>query len=298
MRRPSRRFIALLFIFLFLPHTFCSVTDAESGKNFLWKVWSKKGTVYILGSIHFLKKDIYPLNKKIEESFEKSSNLVVEANVNDVGKIDIEKLIGKAMYQGDETLENHLSTETYELLRNELGQLGVPIDLVNKQRPWFLALTLTSLELIKLGYDPAAGIDMHFLAKAAGHKKILELESLDYQINLFSAFSDREQETFLLYTLKDLHTLDREADSLLSAWMSGDSKALESILSKSAEGDSRMSSIYEKLLYERNKNMVSQIEGFLRTGETYFVVVGAGHLVGNRGIIEILMGRGYTVEQL
>jgi len=298
MRRPSRRFIALLFIFLFLPHTFCSVTDAESGKNFLWKVRSKKGTVYILGSIHFLKKDIYPLNKEIEESFEKSSNLVVEANVNDVGKIDIEKLIGKAMYQGDETLENHLSKETYELLRNELGQLGVPIDLVNKQRPWFLALTLTSLELIKLGYDPAAGIDMHFLGKATGHKKILELESLDYQINLFSTFSDREQETFLLYTLKDLHTLDREADSLLSAWMSGDSKALESILSKSAEGDSRMSSIYEKILYERNKNMVSKIEGFLKTGESCFVVVGAGHLVGNRGIIEMLRRRGYIVGQL
>ncbi len=298
MRRLSPRFLAPLFIFLFLTHTFHSITEAQNQKNFLWKIRSNKSTVYVLGSVHFLKKDIYPLNKKIEEAFEKSSDLIVEANVNDVGRIDIEKLIGKAVYQGEDTLENHISGETYELLKNELGQLGIPMDLVNRQRPWFLALTITSLELIKLGYDPAAGIDMYFLSKAAGQKKILELESLDYQINLFSTFSDSEQETFLLYTLKDLHTLGGEADSLLRAWMSGDTKAMESILSRSVAGNSRMSSIYEKLLYERNKNMVSKIEGFLKTEETHFVVVGAGHLVGNKGIIEMLRGRGYLVEQL
>ncbi len=298
MRRPSLRFLAPLFIFLFLTHTFYSITDAQNQKNFLWKVRSNKSTLYVLGSIHFLKKDIYPLNKKIEEAFEKSSDLVVEANVNDVGRIDVEKLIGKAVYQGEDTLENHISKETYGLLKNELGQLGMPMDLVNRQRPWFLALTITSLELIKLGYDPAAGIDMYFLSKAAGHKKILELESLDYQINLFSAFSDREQETFLLYTLKDLRTLGEQADSLLRAWMSGDTKAMESILSKSVAGDSGMSSIYEKLLYERNKNMASKMEGFLKTEETHFVVVGAGHLVGKKGIIEMLRERGYSVEQL
>lgn len=67
---------------------------------------------------------------------------------------------------------------------------------------------------------------------------------------------------------------------------------------KGAVSDKKMNSIYEKLIYERNRNMVSKIEEFLRTKETYFVVVGAGHLVGKKGIIEMLRGKGYPVEQL
>jgi uncharacterized protein YbaP (TraB family) len=73
---------------------------------------------------------------------------------------------------------------------------------------------------------------------------------------------------------------------------------MESIMTKSITGDRRMSSMYEKLVDERNRNMASRIEEFLRTKETYFIVVGAGHLVGNKGIIEILRGKGYQVEQL
>jgi uncharacterized protein YbaP (TraB family) len=176
--------------------------------------------------------------------------------------------------------------------------LGIPPELINKQKPWFLALTLTSLELLKLGFDPNYGIDRYFLSKAAGTKKILELESLDFQLNLFSTFSDREQELFLLYTIKNLSVLEQESDGLVSTWQSGDLNGMESIISKGLLEDIDISSLYEKLLYERNRNMTSKIEEFLITGETYFVVVGAGHLVGKKGILDILKSKGYPVEQL
>jgi uncharacterized protein YbaP (TraB family) len=154
------------------------------------------------------------------------------------------------------------------------------------------------LELLKLGFDPHYGIDKYFLSKAAGKKNILELESLDYQIDLLSKFSDREQESFLLYTVKDLRILRQEMDKLTQAWITGDAQGLESIMTRGVVEDRRMSSVYEKLVVERNRNMASKIEEFLRNKETYFVVVGAAHLVGNQGIIEILKGRGYLVEQL
>jgi uncharacterized protein len=72
---------------------------------------------------------------------------------------------------------------------------------------------------------------------------------------------------------------------------------METILTRSVSEDKRLSSIFEKLIYERNRKMVLKIEDFLRTKEVYFVIVGAGHLVGNQGIIEILKGKGYLVEQ-
>jgi hypothetical protein len=69
-------------------------------------------------------------------------------------------------------------------------------------------------------------------------------------------------------------------------------------VTKSLSEDKRLSAIFEKVIFERNRRMVSKIEDFLRTKETYFVIVGAGHLVGSQGVIELLRGKGYLIEQL
>jgi uncharacterized protein YbaP (TraB family) len=292
--------LLVIFSVLILVSLVASSQDvfSQSQKNFLWRVGSGTNTVYLMGSLHFFRKEIYPLNKRIETAFDQANILVVEANVNDITKIDIQKLVDSALYLDLETLEKHVSTETYELIKKESGRLGLPLEMINRQKPWFLALVLESLELLKLGFDPNYGIDKYFLSKAEGKKKILELESLDYQISLLSNLSDKDQELFLLYTLRDLNILEQELGRLTQAWISGDTKSMESILTRGISEDKGLSSIFEKLIYERNKKMVSKIEDFLRTKEVYFVIVGAGHLVGDRGIIEILKGKGYLVEQL
>lgn len=291
----ARIFSVLAFVSLAI---FVREALSQSQKSFLWKVQSKAGTVYVLGSLHFAKEDIYPLNQKIENAFDQSDSLVVEANIDDIKKIDIQKLVERAVYPDNDTLEKHISPETLESLRKETGGLSIPFELLNKQKPWFLAMTLASLESIKLGLDPSLGIDHYFLSKAEGKKKILELESIDYQINLLSGFSDEDQELFLIYTLKDLHIMEQEVNQLTQAWVSGDTKSMESLLTKSLSEDKRLSAIFEKLIFERNRRMVSKIEDFLRTKGTYFVIVGAGHLVGSQGVIELLRGKGYLIEQL
>jgi uncharacterized protein YbaP (TraB family) len=271
---------------------------AYAEKTFMWKVRSRTTTVYILGSIHFMKKELYPLNRRIESAFDKSDVLAVEANVDDVSKLDIQGLLEKAFYPDDDTLEKHVSSETYGRVKKAFEEFGIPAWLMDKQKPWLLALTLESLGLVKLGFDPSYGIDMHFLSEASGKKKIKELESMDYQINLLSGFSDSEQEAFLLSTLKDLKSHEKEVDKLLDAWNSGDTVGMESILQKSVLEDKGMASVYDKLVYERNRNMALKVEGYLKTGETHFVVVGAAHLLGEKGIINLLRQKGYDTEQL
>jgi uncharacterized protein YbaP (TraB family) len=299
MIKKATRFLSIFSILILLSlSVIVQDSFSQPKKNFLWKVQSKTNVVYVLGSIHYLKKEVYPLDEKIENAFDKSDILVVEANINDIKKEDIQKLIGSAFYPENETLEKSVSKETYELVKKAFGGLGLPPEVINKQRPWFVALTLSSLEILKLGFDPNYGIDKYFLSKATGKKKILELESFDYQINLFSQLSDKDQELLLLYTLKDIDVLKQELNILIQAWTSGDTKDVESIIRRSLAEDKRLSPIYEKLIYERNRNMASNIEDYLKTKETYFVIVGAGHLVGNQGIIEILKGKGFLVEQL
>ena len=298
MRRQRAGIAVIVFILLLIDLCVgAASTYCQDRKHFLWRVQSSTTTVYLLGSIHLLKKDVYPLDGVIENAFEKSAVLAVEANINDINRINVQQLVASAFYPEGETLKSHVSKSTYDLVRNEAEQLGMLPELVDRQKPWFLALMMESLELMRSGYDPQFGIDGYFLSRTR-EKKIVELESVDYQINLLSSFSDEEQELFLQYTLKDLRALERQTNDLVAAWKSGDVRSMELIVTESLRGDGRFSLFYEKLLYGRNRNMASRVEGFLRAGGSYFVVVGAAHLIGERGIVQILKGKGYSVEQL
>lgn len=302
MRIPGKekgryRTLSILLVLSLLAAPAGAAQTAKKKKHFLWGVQAGSTTVYLLGSIHILKKGFYPLSSEIEDAFRSSSVLAVEANIDDVSAADMKEMIGKAMYPAGDSLGKHLPKATYDLVRKELATYGIPPALVAAQRPWFTALTLASLGLLRAGFDPAYGIDRHFLSEAAGRKKIVELEGVGYQVDLLSGLPDKEQEAFLLDTIKDMHNLVRETDRLVSAWRRGDTGTVISLISK-GEKERGMSPVYEKILYARNRNMADKVEGLLRSGKTSFVVVGAGHLVGEKGIIHILRQRGYQVRQL
>ena len=298
MRKDMKR-LSLFFVLLFVcVCIYPYLSYAQSQKNFLWRTQTKNSTIYLLGSIHLMKQDVYPLSRTIENSFDKSDFLAVEADIADISRIDMTQVLNKAIYQGGDTLENHISSDALAVVRKETERLGLPFGLIKMQKPWLLALTMESLELMKAGYDPEYGIDKHFLTKAQGEKKILELESFDYQVNLLSGFSDTEQELFLLYALKDLDHLTGEVDKLVGAWKTGNVPAVENFVTKAVVDESRFYPIYEKLIIARNRNMADRIEKYLQSGGTYFVVIGAAHLTGNKGIIQLLRNKGYPVEQM
>lgn len=297
MIKRSRGHPAIFFLLLFPLLLDTAGASAQPGRNFLWEVTHKSGTVYLLGSVHYMKQTSYPLSREIEDAFERSGTLAVEADVSDPSGIDILAMAENAVYPGDETIERHVSGETLELLKREFLSLGMPAGLLIKQKPWFLAMTLESLALMSAGYSPAHGIDSYFLSRA-GKRQVIELESVDFQFRLLSNLSDAEQEAMLLHTLREKDAIPRKADDIVRAWKTGDAAAMEQIISRDSDNSPRMTLLYEKLLYERNRNMAVRIESILKKGGTAFVVVGAGHLVGDRGILAILKGQGYRIRQL
>lgn len=266
-------------------------------KSFLWKVSSRANTAYLLGSIHVAKDDLYPLDEKIEEAFDDCDILIVEADISRTDLLQQLGLMSKGLYPSGETLQQHLAPATYELVKQALADLGMDILQMNMYKPWFLAIQLENIVLLRLGFDPMAGIDMYFLQKAEGAKKVLELESVEYQINLFDSLTDKEQEALLFSTLADLNIIEQEINRIVKMWKTGDAQGLESILQKGLSGHPETLSLYNKILFERNKNMAAKIEGFLKDANTYFVVIGAAHLVGEKGIVEILKNKGYSCEQ-
>ncbi len=296
--RMSRKFLPV-FLFLFLSlASFPLAAQAQDGKNFLWRARTGSATVYLLGSVHFMKKDAYPLCSVIEDAFAGSGTLAVEADINNIGKTTMERLRETGFYHGDDSISRHISPETYAYVRQEAERLGFPIASIDRQRPWLLGMMMSSMELMKAGYNPHYGIDKYFLTKAAGKKKILELESIDYQINLLAGLPDEEQEHFLIYAIKDLQTLIAQMDIVMEAWRSGNAGRVSSIMERSIAGDERLRAIHKKIMTDRNRNMTRKIVSYLGSHGTVFVVVGAGHLVGDAGIVELLRKQGYTVEQL
>ncbi len=298
MRKISRRSL-FVFVILFLSLIAApAFTPAEAQKHFLWQARTDTATVYLLGSIHFMKKEAYPLSRVIEDAFDRSDTIAVEADINSIGKRTLERLRLAGIYQEDDSIARHLSPETYAYVTREAARIGFPAASLNRQKPWFLAMTLSSIELMRAGYNPHFGIDKYFLTRASGKKKIVELESLDYQIDLLAGLPDREQEDFLLFAIKDLRSLVEQIDTIITAWTAGDSEAIAGILEKSVADDSRLKAIYKKIMTDRNGNMTKKIASHLRSGGCVFVVVGAGHLVGELGIVELLRKEGFTVEQL
>lgn len=290
-----KMFYLLIGLFLLSGAAVC-----ETEKAFLWKVQSDGPPTYLLGSIHVATKDFYPLPEQVELGFESSQVLAVEVNINEIDPLSMTSIVMEsAFYQDEDSLKEHISPETYELVQDRLEEFGVDITTLDKAKPWFIAMMISNLELQKLGFDPSYGVDKHFLDLAVKeNKKIVELESFDFQIRLLQGFSDKDQELFLSYEMMNQDTMQKEVEELMSAWKSGDAEGMEALLFKPLKENSDLRPIYEELFYKRNALMADKVESYLKTKQGHFVVVGSGHLLGEEGIVAVLRKKGYKVEQL
>jgi hypothetical protein len=265
-------------------------------RSLLWKISGDKSTVYLLGSIHYLKKENFPLNKTILAALENSRRLVLEIDLNSARPEAAQKItLSKALYQDGSTLEQNISPETFQLTRQRAAQFGIDIKSMMPMKPWFVSLTLVAIRLQQLGFDPNFGVDRFLAAQAAKQGKPVDgLETLEFQLGAMDQLSKSEQESLLRQSVGELDQLDRSIQSIAQAWLKGDSGALEPLLLDSMK---EYPEVYKKLILERNRRWVPQIEKILGQSGATLVVVGAAHLVGKDGVVEMLKERGYKVEQ-
>jgi uncharacterized protein YbaP (TraB family) len=161
-------------------------------------------------------------------------------------------------------------------------------------KPWVVAFTATAIPMMKSGMDVTLGIDNYFLEKA-GQKRIVEIESAEWQVNLISGFSDDLQEKFLVSATEDAGDMLATLKRLQDAWSSGDVPGMDSLIHETSHTPEQIAKL---MLTDRNPHMADAAEQFLKGKEQAFVVVGAAHMVGKDGVVSILQKRGYKVEQV
>lgn len=277
--------------------------NAKDKGNFLWKVTQGASDAYLLGSIHIVPDDIYPLSPVIEDAFTNSDYLVVEADMKNLDQNKVQAMtMQKGLYTDGTNLESKLSPELYKKLSDTLDETGmINITQAKMMKPWLVAITIPQLLIMKSGYKMDNGIDMHFLNAAnETKKKILELESAEYQLDLISGFSEELQIEFLKNALDETEDFKEKFDDMVKEWQDDDVGGLTNIINKEMKENPDLKPVYDKLILDRNIKMTEKIDGWLKSDkkETYFIVVGAGHLVDKDGIAEMLKKKGYKVEKL
>jgi uncharacterized protein YbaP (TraB family) len=244
-----------------------------------------------------MKPEHYPLDPALEAAFEQVDHIVTEVDIDSLAMPDVaQNIASTGLYMDGSRLSDKLSEKTYGVVKQTAEELGFNPAMLNQFRPWFAALTLATLKLQKLGFQPQFGIDKYFHTKAKTKNKDRHaLETIHFQTSLLSKMSETMQEDMLLQTLIDLKAVDTYFDDLYQAWLTGDMQKLDGLLSDNYED---YPSIYKYMIVDRNKDWVPKIQQFMGSNENYLVIVGAGHLVGKESVVDLLRAKGYRVEQL
>ncbi len=275
----------------------------------LYKVTDDSGNVvWLFGSIHIGREDYYPLPDYVMNAFNSSDVLAVEADIVafEQDTDAQEAALMQFIYMDGSTITDHISAELYQELVNILTENNSYIPWLDLYKPYMWYNFISSFIMEKVEANSELGIDRYFINLAnEKNVEIEEIESVDSQYAMFANFSDELMEIMLAAEIDSYNNISEAKEQyevLLDLWASGDEAALREYLS---EGDSEFDSAEDEALYNeynnamivnRNKLMTDYADDALNSGEEVFICVGAAHVVGDGGMVDMLRNRGYTVE--
>ena len=278
------------------PATQSNGQTAAQAHSFLWKATHPKGSIYLVGSVHLLSRDFYPLNPALEAAFKESDQLVEELDLGEMMAPESQMtMLTRGMLPAGQTLDTAVSRDTLALVTRHAQALGLPVEPLKRFKPWSLALTLLGMAWQKAGFDADLGLDRHFYDRARLEKKPIKgLETVGFQISRFDEMSMPDQDRLLQQSLREIDTETTMITTLANAWRAGDTATIERIVLEDVRSDPAM---YKRLIVDRNQAWLPAIEGLAVRPHAAFVVVGAAHLVGPDGLIAALRAHGFTLEQ-
>jgi uncharacterized protein len=266
-------------------------------KTFLWTVSAEGAPAsYLLGSIHVLTPDYYPLHPRIEKAFTDSKVLIEEADLDDLNNpATVMSLLKRAMLTDGRTLDQVIAADLHGKVMERADKAGVPRVAVQRMKPWLVALSLTQPALQAAGFKAEHGVDKYFFdrAKKTGMSR-RALETVVFQFQRLDEMTAPQQEALLRSTIEELDTQIGHVKTLADAWSRGDTKTIEELLLTSTESSPEL---YQRMLVERNASWVSSVEDCVKQQTACFIVVGAAHLVGPDSLVTMLQKKGYKVEQ-
>ena len=287
IRRPY-----VVFVCLFL----LSFSQAKADTS-VWSVRSGDNVIYLGGTVHLLRPADYPLPGEFEEAYQASYELYFETDIASMSDLSVQaQMLQQLTYGDDKSLSSILSDEAYAALSIYTATAGLPIAMLNKFKPGLLISTLQILVFQSMGFTPQ-GVDAFFHTRAVGDGKAEgQLETVQEQIGFIAAMGEGNESEFILLSLKDLAETGDVMEGMIGAWRSGDAEGLSELFVEDMKVEAP--ALYDTLLLQRNLKWVPQIDSMLQDADTEFVLVGAAHIVGENGLLDLLSQKGYEINQL
>lgn len=273
----------------------------ERRQGVLFKVSKGRQASYLFGTIHVGEAAFYPLAPDVSAALLEASRLVVELDSR-AHQAFARAERAHARYGAGEHIGDHVSADTLARLTRALHGVGIAVSSVSHLKPWMIANLLLGLELERNGFNRRNGNEVFLLAQAqARGTAVAELESADYQLALFDTLDGADAERYLreaLAQLADGSSL-RKAKATFAAWASGESAALDALMTDAVEGGTIMAGFTRRVLLDkRNPEMVTRIASLMQDGKVNFVAVGLLHLLGPNGLPTLLAQQGFRVERV
>lgn len=283
----------------------CATASAHAdvstrGVGPVWAVDGSRGTtVYLAGSVHVLRPEENALPSAFEVAYADSEALVMELDLDEVNPASIQSyLLEKSLLEPETSLRDLYSAPRYERLQASAARMGLPLDGLQRLKPWAVALMLAQLELARMGLDPEQGVEQQLAKRARADDKTLGgLETLAEQLDVLNDLSVADQAKFLELSVDEAEagSLPESVNKLIAAWRLGDTQELGRMLLEEYE---RFPSLYGPLVTERNRRWLPQVERLLSAEHDTMVVVGTLHLVGEDGLLKLLAARGHKPRRV
>jgi len=273
------------------------VATAEAAGPTIWELKGSGGSVLLLGSIHLMRQSDYPLPAAVGKAYDQVDHLLMELDIDSLDPIMAQGLIvSMGRLEEGQTLRDVMGRNNYRRASDKIAGLGLGMDLemLNTLKPWFVAITVMNLQMMRVGFQPQYGLEQYLsgLARQDG-KSIDGLETMEYQLGLFDGLSEETQSRLLLQTLDEAADMEQQLDVMTGAWRSGDLDVMAAELARSFD---EYPDVYESLVVNRNREWTRKLIKLADSGPDTLVVVGALHLVGDDSVVEMLRSAGRRVE--
>lgn len=263
----------------------------------MWQVDGQQNQIFLLGSIHLLREQDYPIPSAIIDAYKEAETLVMELDMDDMDPVESQSLATElGLIPDGRTLADVLGPETYAEAEKLALAATIPLNLLSGAEPWYAAMNVELMLLMRIGFNPALGIETHLMEMAAlDQKEILGFETMRQQLELLDGLSAEAQREMFMQALSEGSAMLELMDGMIDAWRHGDTSYMEENLLADMQDYPELN---QTIVVNRNMDWTAQIEALMDDEDDYLIVVGTLHLVGDEGVPELLSRRGHTVTQL
>ncbi|MDA9773927.1 TraB/GumN family protein [Saprospiraceae bacterium] len=269
---------------------------APTEKALLWKIehTNLAAPSYLYGTIHIIPKEDFFYPEGTLQSIDAVKKMVFEIDMNEMSDMGAQmQLMQKAMMKDGKTLKDLLSDEDYKVVSDHFSEMGLPMMMFERMKPAFLTV-FASDDMSPTAMQSGAmkSYEMEFMEIAKSKKlEVGGLETIDYQLSVFDSIPYSDQAEMLVESIKMSGEGEDELAKMITIYKDQDLEGMAAMFSDESLGD------MDILLNNRNRNWIPvMIEGMQK--QATFFAVGAGHLVGEQGVIALLRAEGYTVTPI